>query len=80
MSIVFDVKKMISFPGLKYTAAKQEYERSNRLVDKWCKIAYVVIEKIFIPSVILPKAIFCFFVYFSTDLGNKAFDLPIPIW
>lgn len=28
----------------------------------------------------LPKAIYCYLIYFTTDLGPNAFQLPIPTW
>ena len=28
----------------------------------------------------LPKFTICYFVYFTTDLGNDSFELPFPIW
>lgn len=31
-------------------------------------------------ALILPKALFCYFQYFTTDLGNEAFGLPMPLW
>lgn len=78
--IEYDLKRLNSFLGLKYRTAKQEFEKSNRLVHKWCKIAYVIIVQVCMPSLILPKAMYCFFLYFTTDLGNDAFELPIPTW
>ena len=56
------------------------YKKTNQLVEKWCKIAYLIIVKMVGPSCVLPKAMVCFFMYFTTDLGSDAFELPIPAW
>lgn len=66
--------------GLKYSKSKKMYEKTNRLVEKWCKIAYFVIVKMSVPGFILPKALVSLFIYYTTDSGPDAFELPIPVW
>lgn len=33
-----------------------------------------------VPGFVLPKALWCFFLYYTTDLGPDAFELPFPTW
>ena len=66
--------------GLKYPKSKKMYKKTNRLVEKLCKIAYFIIVKVSAPCLAIPKALLSFFMYFTTDLGPNAFELPIPAW
>lgn len=56
------------------------YEKTNKTAEKLCKIIYFICAKVSIPGSVLPKALACFFIYFTTDLGNEAFELPMPLW
>lgn len=56
------------------------YEQTNRLTEKICKFMYVFMVYAAAPFFILPKAFYSFIMYFTTDLGNGAFELPIPTW
>lgn len=80
-----NLKKSIIFSnasnvGLKYPRSKAMYENTNRLVEKISKFISFLIVYISIPAFVLPKAFYCFFIYFTTDLGPDAFALPIPTW
>lgn len=55
-------------------------ETTNQIVEKCSEIGAFAMIYVVIPCFILPKAIYSFFIYFTTDLGNDAFDLPIAIW
>lgn len=52
----------------------------NRLVEKMSKAIHFAVIKLGVPAFILPKAIFSYFIYFTTDIGNEAFVLPFPMW
>lgn len=56
------------------------YEETNRLVEKSTKNGFFILKYVIAPIFVLPKAIVCFSIYFTTDLGNNAFELPVPIW
>lgn len=56
------------------------YEETNQTVEKWCKIVYIVLVKLSVPCIVLPKSIYSLIIYFITDLGPDAFELPIPVW
>lgn len=70
---------MYKFSGLNSPTAKSHYEQTNELVEKLSEIGFFMTNLAF-PCFILPKVIFNFFNYFTSDLGNDAFDLPAPIW
>lgn len=55
-------------------------EKTNELVEKLCKLAYVVIVKVAVPGVIVPKTLASYFAYFTTDANRDAFELSIPMW
>lgn len=66
--------------GFKYTELKQLYEKTNRQIEHVSKITHFVMVKISVPVIVLPKALLCYFLYFTTDLGANAFELSIPTW
>lgn len=71
---------MLTYTGLKYLRSKATFERTNELTEKLCKIIYFLLVYVTVPGFVLPKAIYCFFIYFTTDLGNDAFELSLPTW
>lgn len=50
------------------------------MAEKFCKIKNFVIMNITAPGFVLPKAILCVFVYFTTESKADAFELPFPMW
>lgn len=66
--------------GLKYPKSKALYEKTNRQVELISKIIQFVVLYVSPPVLVLPNAIICLFMYFTTDLGNDAFNLPFPTW
>lgn len=71
---------MFRFLALKYAPSRSIFSRTNRLIEKLSEITVLVIVKVTPISGYLPWFVYTFFVYFTTDLGNAAFDLPFPIW
>lgn len=59
---------------------KANYCATNRQVAKICKILDVGMAKVMPQFMIWPKFIACFVIYFITDLGSEAFELPLPAW
>ena len=66
--------------GLKYPASKVMHEEANDFVEKLSEIICFIMIKLGVPTFILPKVIYSFFVYFTTDAGGDAFELPYPVW
>lgn len=78
--IVEDNSQFIKITGLHHPKSKKMYEKTNRLAEKCSKIICFLIMKMSIPGFVLPKAIFSYFRYFTTDAGPNAFELPILAW
>lgn len=66
--------------GLKHRASTVKYVQINLQVEKWTKIIHFVFLALVIPSTFFSKLFFCFYLYFSTDLGTDSFELPFPFW
>lgn len=66
--------------GSKRLASKAMYDETNRQIEKWTKIIDVVVVKVTSRFAIIPQIVLCYFLYFTTDLGNDAFELPFAIW
>lgn len=61
-------------------ATTELYVNAHQQSEKWNKIVYFMFMKIFAPSILVPLLIHVFYDYFTTDLGNDAFQLPSPFW
>lgn len=66
--------------GLENPTSKAICRKTNHRVEKISKVCVFAMENVMVPCFIIPKTIRSFFIYFSTDLGRDAFDLPIPMW
>lgn len=49
-------------------------------VEKWNKILAFISIKMMPLAGVLSRAIPSFFLFYFTDLGNEAFQLPAPMW
>lgn len=56
------------------------YEKANQLAETWSKMIDFAIVHVSVPTIIFPKAIVSFFIYYTTEAGPDAFELPIPVW
>lgn len=66
--------------GSKNPASKANYMDVNLKVEKWTKIIHFALMRVVLYGVIFPKFIFCFYLFYTTDLGPDAFELPFPVW
>lgn len=60
--------------------SKVLYINANRKIEKWSRIAYFLLALATPIMWIGPKFISSLFVYFTTDLGNDALELPLLEW
>lgn len=74
------VKMKIYILGSKNPPSKVLYDKTNGKIEKWSKILYFLMVKLTPMSWLLPKVIISLFLYFTTDLGNDALELPSPMW
>lgn len=56
------------------------YEKTNQSAEKISKLIELAIVYVSLPGFILPKTIYSYFMYFTSDLGADAFVLSIPAW
>lgn len=64
---------------LNYPKSKEIYDQTNRQIEKWSEFAKNSI--IVIPlCIIVPQFTISYFKYFTTNLGNEAFQLVVPMW
>lgn len=61
-------------------ASRAIHAETNQLGEKFSKIFYFAATKLAVPGLLLPKAMLSYFIYFTTDAGRAAFDLPFPAW
>lgn len=66
--------------GYENPTSRVIYEHCNQLVEQLSRIGFVVIAIATPVSYVLPKAIISYFKYFSTDLEDEAFELPLFYW
>lgn len=66
--------------GLLHPSSKEIYENAHTFVEKCCSIIFTAFVKITFPSVTIPFLIVCYVLYFTTDIGSDAFQLPFPAW
>lgn len=55
------------------------YNETNRLIEKWSKIIYILAVNVLLPALMLPKFIISLVGYFATDMGSDALELPFPV-
>lgn len=56
------------------------YVETSQQIQKWIEfVRILLIVALPIFSAVLP-CLTCFYAYFTTDLGNDAFELAYPMW
>lgn len=76
----YDERYKLFISGLQYPESQKIYEKINPKVEEWCKLIYFLNMKVFFPTVMSMKFVFSFVQYFMTNLGNDAFEVPLPFW
>ena len=69
-----------NFLGSQNPASKTIYVKVIHLIDKLSRFANLCILKVTLPCLILPRYVASFYIYFTTDVGNDAFELPLTMW
>lgn len=78
--------KLVYFPrftfilGSKYRKSKALFAKTTCQVERLSAIVFLVLVKITVPLVVLPKFIISFVVYFLTNSRSDSFALPYPMW
>lgn len=71
---------MNTFLESKNSSSKAIYDKTDRLVEKCSEIIHFAIAKLTSICWIFPKVIISCLKYFTTDLGNAAFELQLYYW
>lgn len=66
--------------GSQNPASKIIYVKIIEKVEKWSRFIHIVLLYVTVPSFVLPKYVVSFYLFYTTDLGNDAFELPLPVW
>lgn len=72
--------KTFKFAGMKTPTMRSMYEETNRVAEKWAKIAFCAIAILTPIGFCCPKAIFIYLIYYTMDSENDAFVLPFSMW
>lgn len=65
--------------GMQFPDSKIIFEEAVEQVEKWSKIMTFATQMAPLCGV-LSRAAPSFFFYSTTDMGNEAFVLPVPMW
>lgn len=65
---------------MKYPDSKKVFDEANETTEKWSKVITFVARNVAPLCGVLSRAAPSYFFYFTTDLGNEAFALPVKMW
>lgn len=68
------------FKGSQNPASKEIYVEIITLIEKLNRFIHFVMVNLTLPCLLFPKYTVCYYTYFTTDIGNDAFELPLPVW
>lgn len=68
------------FAGMKTPTLRSMYEETNRVVEKWSKLAFLAFARLTPIAFVFSKAALIYLIYYITDEGSDAFDLPYSMW
>lgn len=66
--------------ALKYSASRSIFNEANRFERKLSEAIFLVMPQMTPVIAILPWTIYIYFIYFTTDSGNAAFELLLLMW
>lgn len=66
--------------GLENSASEAIYIKTNQFVENLSDIVYTAVVQISPLIWVMPKCLGSLLFYFTTDLGNDAFESPLPLW
>lgn len=65
---------------MKTPTLRSMYEETNRVVKKWSKLAFIAFARLTPIAFVFSKATLIYLIYYVTDAGSDAFDLPYSMW
>lgn len=70
----------MNIPAAKHSASRSLFKKTVELEQKLSRLIFFVAVEVTLGGFLVPWSIYSFFIYFTTDSGKAAFDLPLPIW
>lgn len=70
---------IIEFTILEFKSS-ESFQDTNALIEKWSGIVFLLMVKVTPILIVVPVAVVSFFIYFTTEYRNDAFQLPIQLW
>lgn len=77
--VTFDCLMKIQ-SGKQFEESGPMYQKTGRQVEKLTELLFFVIVKILPQCLVVLKCVTRYFVYFTSDFNNDAFELPFPMW
>lgn len=77
---LIQIQSTTIFKGSQNPASKKNYVGIINLMEKLDQLINFVMVKATVPCLVWPKYILCYYIYFSSDTGNDAFEFLLPIW
>lgn len=65
---------------MKTPTLRSMYAETDRVVEKWTKLALVLFSRVTPVLFVYSKAILIYLIYYTTDAKRDAFDLPYSMW
>lgn len=76
----YERKNYFCILGLTYSSQSKNIVKIHLQVEKWTEMLDFIFSKIMFYGTAIPMPIFCFYLYYTTDLGPNAFQSPFPLW
>lgn len=67
----------------KHSKSRHFFLKTNQQVEQLSEIVFMMVVKIALQLVMLPKSLVSYGIYFfsaSNDLENGPFQMPVPLW
>lgn len=79
-SLLLILAIFINVQALKYATSNSIFYETVVFEQKLSEIVFFVVLKMSPVCVFTPFLVYSYFIYFTTDLGPTAFELPTPAW
>lgn len=67
-------------PESKHSKSRILFLKTIHQVEQMSEIVFMVVVKVALQLVMLPKSIASYSIYFFSDLGDDPFQIPVPLW
>lgn len=74
------MRVFVQFIGLINPTSKAIYDEIDGKLEFWVKMLDLLVVNVMPVGITFPMLIISYFVYYTTDLGADAFQLPFYAW